>query len=363
MADTPTASAAIKLWFETGDIPTQQQFADFITSFPNLVDNNQLDNIETGITAHAGGGQGSAYQLTKRFSSIDTVATALDSAKLPAGGTSKVAVVRNSAANAVNIYPTTGAYISKFGINQPMALPQYCIAFFTCTDGTNWAVQVFQEFASAANPALFLAVGASITMQVNQNNNFILDNLNTNATIEAPTGTVGDGQVITLMVRDNGAARTFTWDGAFKNLMANLPTKTSVNRWWSGTFKWNATDGFWYCLSSQVQQINSANKYRYVASVFMSGTGAPTVNVLENDLGVDPVWTHTGTGIVTMTATNKLGTVGYAASGFTDPNGTGIIIQADSSDAPDQIHFTALDTANNPTNSAVFTLQLDVYNS
>lgn len=43
-----------------------------------------LGSVATGITAHAGGGQGSATALTAAINSIDTVATAADSVALPA---------------------------------------------------------------------------------------------------------------------------------------------------------------------------------------------------------------------------------------------------------------------------------------
>lgn len=59
-----------------------------------------LDNIETGITAHAGGGQASAYQLSKVVSLISTVATAANSVKLPAPTTvGQLQVVINGAAS------------------------------------------------------------------------------------------------------------------------------------------------------------------------------------------------------------------------------------------------------------------------
>jgi len=43
-----------------------------------------LGSVVTGITAHAGGGQGSATALTGAINSVDTVGTAADSVKLPA---------------------------------------------------------------------------------------------------------------------------------------------------------------------------------------------------------------------------------------------------------------------------------------
>lgn len=301
MADTATASAAIKLWFETGDIPTQQQFADFITSYPNLVDNNQLDNIETGITAHAGGGQGSAYQITKRFSSVGTVATALDSVKLPTGATSKAVIIRNSAANAVNIFPQSGAFISKLGLNTALTLPQYCIAFFTCTDGTNWEVNVLQEFSSASNPVLFTGTGSPLALAVNQSNNFVSDGLVGATTFDAPTGLVGNGQRISLMIRDNGTARALTWNSAFSATFNALPSTTVANKWLFLTFQWSGTDAKWLLLSSTLQSLYPSQAKVYRAILNQSGTSAPTATVLENTLGGTPTYARAGTGSYEVT--------------------------------------------------------------
>lgn len=41
---------------------------------------------------------------------------------------------------------------------------------------------------------------------------------------------------------------------------------------------------------------------RYVANLTQTSTGAPTATVLENDLGVTPVWARTSAGLYTCTA-------------------------------------------------------------
>lgn len=64
-------------------------------------------SIQVGITAHAGGGQGSAVALTKKVNVISTVGTAADSVLLPAatGSGSEVIVINNAAANSLNVFP------------------------------------------------------------------------------------------------------------------------------------------------------------------------------------------------------------------------------------------------------------------
>lgn len=63
-------------------------------------------NVVTGITAHAGGGQGSATALTGAINRVDTVATAADSVALPAPTFvgQHVTVINNAAANSMQVF-------------------------------------------------------------------------------------------------------------------------------------------------------------------------------------------------------------------------------------------------------------------
>ncbi len=64
-----------------------------------------VNTSESGITAHAGGGQGSAYALTKKFNRVDTVATDGDSVKCFQALENKVMTVQNNTLNAINLFP------------------------------------------------------------------------------------------------------------------------------------------------------------------------------------------------------------------------------------------------------------------
>ena len=63
-------------------------------------------SVVTGITAHAGGGQGSAVVLTGEFNRVDTVTTAADSVALPAPSYvgQQITVVNNAAANSMQVF-------------------------------------------------------------------------------------------------------------------------------------------------------------------------------------------------------------------------------------------------------------------
>jgi hypothetical protein len=66
---------------------------------------NQLFNVTTGITAHAGGGQTLATPLSVGLNRVDVVATAADSVLLPpAIPGASISVWNNAAANALQIF-------------------------------------------------------------------------------------------------------------------------------------------------------------------------------------------------------------------------------------------------------------------
>lgn len=105
---------------------------------PGLIVEAALD----GLTAHAGGGQGSALQITTPVSRFTTVGSAGDSAVLPSAATiaslvpasvadalslnallgSVAFVVFNATATSMNIFPATGESINGLGANAAFAL-------------------------------------------------------------------------------------------------------------------------------------------------------------------------------------------------------------------------------------------------
>lgn len=68
----------------------------------NKVGRRTVGDVETGITATASGNQATAYQLTRSFNVLGTVATNADSVKLPADRQvgDEVIIVNDGSANA-----------------------------------------------------------------------------------------------------------------------------------------------------------------------------------------------------------------------------------------------------------------------
>jgi hypothetical protein len=102
----------------------------------------QTLSVQTGIVAHAGGGQGAAVQLTAMNCFIQTVATAGDSVKLPPAKVGMEITVINQSATATgpNVFPATGETINALSANTAIAVaPQTVLIFFCGIQGTWWS--------------------------------------------------------------------------------------------------------------------------------------------------------------------------------------------------------------------------------
>lgn len=97
-----------------------------------------FSSAANGLVAHAGGGQGSATKLTAAVNRVVTVATAADSVLLPAAKKgARVVAINAAAANAMNVFPTTGDAIDAGAANaaKSVAAGKAC-TFYCAVDGT-----------------------------------------------------------------------------------------------------------------------------------------------------------------------------------------------------------------------------------
>ena len=97
------------------------------------------NSIQTGITAFAGGGQGSATQLTAQVCVVTTVATAADSVKLLAAvkGLQQIVFNRDSA-DSMNVFPASGDAIDGLAADTAVAIAAGKSRIFCAVDTTNW---------------------------------------------------------------------------------------------------------------------------------------------------------------------------------------------------------------------------------
>lgn len=103
-------------------------------------------NVATAITAHAGGGQASATLLSALVNSVDTVATAADSVKLPVPTkVGQVCIISNTTANATQVFgsgtDTINGVATATGVSLPAGKTGTYIAL-TIGTAARWRAQI-----------------------------------------------------------------------------------------------------------------------------------------------------------------------------------------------------------------------------
>ena len=98
----------------------------------------ETQSYADGLTAHAGGGQGSALPITTMISRFTTVATTGDSAILPIGVAGMSITIINASANSMNIFPDVGSTINAGAANVAYALAAGKTAQFVTTIAGAW---------------------------------------------------------------------------------------------------------------------------------------------------------------------------------------------------------------------------------
>lgn len=77
--------------------------------------------------------------------------------------------------------------------------------------------------------------------------------LATNATIGAPTGTPTDGQKLLLRIKDDGTARTLSWNAIYRPIGVTLPSTTTAGKTLYVGLIFNSADTKWDVLAVGVQ--------------------------------------------------------------------------------------------------------------
>ncbi len=101
------------------------------------------DNIDvnTGISANAGGGVGSAVALTGQYNNVTTVATAADSVKLLTAVTGLIQEVKNSGANTLAVFPNTDDSINALAADLSIDILPGCTKRFIAISAVVWETQ------------------------------------------------------------------------------------------------------------------------------------------------------------------------------------------------------------------------------
>ena len=96
-----------------------------------------------------------------------------------------------------------------------------------------------------------VASGSTISPTSDTADVYEVSALATNPTIAAPSGTPTDGQSLILRIKDNGSARTLTFNVTYRVIGTTLPTATqgSTSKVTYVGCMWNSADSFWDVLA------------------------------------------------------------------------------------------------------------------
>lgn len=134
------SSTTLKSYFETGDVPTEAQFAELIDSYQNKVDNNLFDGIDTTLIGVSPAAQGTATAITKRFSVAFTGGGPTTGFILPAASIGGDGYIFNKSSDLMYIYPPVGGGIYNQLANAPFIVPAYTTAHFQVVAANTYSI-------------------------------------------------------------------------------------------------------------------------------------------------------------------------------------------------------------------------------
>jgi hypothetical protein len=102
-------------------------------------DSPPLAHASSGLTAHVGGGQTNALQLSGTMASIATVATAADSVKLPGSQVGANYWLANDSATSMQVFGQSPDTINKVATATGVAQGAGVSAHYFCAKQGNWS--------------------------------------------------------------------------------------------------------------------------------------------------------------------------------------------------------------------------------
>lgn len=277
-----------------------------------LIDARMLNNAlafpqlssQDAITAHAGGGQTNAYQLTCYVNRVSTVATAADSVKLLSSNACRFVTIINDTATAMQVYGKTTATINNVatgtGISQP---GNSVVTYYSVTPG-KWFSEGGLE--SVGN---FTTVNATT-----------VNSTTFNAGADASAGTVAlfpsttaSGKLILAAVNSAGAFNT-----TISNASMGQSTVVSIPD------PGNATANF--LLSKGTQSASGALTFTGGLTLSTAGLTITDVNVVLSATTGTKIGTATSQklGFYNATPVIQQATAG-TTTGFTAATGTAVL--------------------------------------
>ncbi len=144
MANTPRSAAELKTFFETGDVPTESQFSDAWSSYPNIIDNNIILGYTAALAGVTPPDQATATLLPSRFNLGQGIGGEAVAWKLKPAlvGAKQIFIAE---ADLINyMYPSEGDAFIAVTTDEPFKMYSNFCYIFTCIIPGNWLVQAVQ---------------------------------------------------------------------------------------------------------------------------------------------------------------------------------------------------------------------------
>jgi len=303
-----TSKATLKTFFETGDIPSQSEFADFVDSSENIVDENLLISATDSIADVTPAVQATATPLTTKLNLIETTNAVIGGVKLPAALKGRLVYIGNSGTYSTAVFPSTGDAFLGQAADASYTLARYgCLVCFCPKDGiwlTSYYNVVYQPSALQGTYSTY----SDVTPAAQGTATPLLYKFNgitgTNATrggVLLPAFALNES----MYVANRGTYSTAVYPAVGCQIVGNATNAAvvlqpndvaifyAISTVYVGCFIYNAAKP-------------SLTTHRCVVS--QAGVAAPTSVVLENTLGGTLVWARTGVGVYTATLNGALPT-------------------------------------------------------
>lgn len=142
MAGTPQNTTTLQSYFETGDIPTEEQFANLMQSFQNIVDGNQLKDFNTNITAVTPPDQNTAPILSNLVNAVSSFAGFSGGVRMPSAVAGRILYLSSKQAGFLTVFPADGENFINMDANEPLTMLVNEMAMFICFNDGIWTYQV-----------------------------------------------------------------------------------------------------------------------------------------------------------------------------------------------------------------------------
>lgn len=166
----------------------------------------------------------------------------------PAGGGSVTSVALSLPA----MFTVSGSPITSSGTLTATLANQNANLVFAGPSSGAAAAPTFRALVSADMPPAVQSVTSASTFTpvagAAGDDAGVITALAANLTVAAPTGTAVQMQPLILRIKDNGTARTLTWNAIFRAIGVTLPTTTVIGKTLYVGFIYNATDSKWDCV-------------------------------------------------------------------------------------------------------------------